>query len=201
MDSTQPQQKTAWDPALELLWKVVFLCSLVGAGMYGYRSCEIERSRWLTETLDIRDPWTRYSELEKGLGRWLTEEQEASVRRHRDAAFEEAVAAKDPAALLRLEEAGQYYPRLVEKYPRQPEQRESQLRGLRVMWPQLDAMPVTDRVSLLFMAERCHLHEAPQPFARPTILECVRTGARMLGDQQTLERLLVSAVLGAPLTR
>jgi hypothetical protein len=185
---------------IDALPAVVVLTLFVGGPVYLYHAHKRENARLFADAVATRDPWARYQELDNWLSdSWLSDEQQSVGRTRRDAALEEAVAAKDPAALQRLDEAGHYYPHLVDKYPHHPEQRESQLRGLRVLWPQLDAMSVTDRVSLLFMAEQCHLHEAPQPFARPTLLECVRTGARMLGDQQTLDRLLVSAVLGAPL--
>jgi len=201
IDSTKPQLSPAQSLFVDLVYKALILGLIVFTPIYVYRSYEDERAHWLTETLDIRDPWTRYTEFSAGLNRWLTDEQRDKVEAGRDAAIEEAVAARDPNALQRIEDARRYYPHLIEKYPRHPEQREAHLRGLRVVWPQLDTMAVTDRVALLFMAEECHLHEALQPFDRQTVLDCIRVGASMREDRRTLDRLLVSAVLGGPITR
>lgn len=169
---------------------------------YEHRQEVLAAETWLMKCDAIQDSWQRYQALAARPP--LTAEQYQRAINRQDAALVSALQSGNKTALRSVEEhsrtrfGGGSVP-LVDKYPANPEQRARHIATLTTLWPNINAMSVSDRVSLFHMSKRCHLHELQQPKSED-ILSCLRFGAKSLGTEKELTRLLDVAQLGAPLT-
>jgi hypothetical protein len=180
------------------------LALLVGVPYGGWHVYEQGAARetreWFAKCAAIDDPWLRFTKLQLEARPSLTDEQRAEANRQSSASLEAAFARGSSAA---FDYAALYqgsYAQLLDKYPRDPVARQAQVKALWIVWPDIASMAAEDRLALVNMAARCHLHEAQEPVDSGTVLSCVRYGAQSLHDEKTLTRLLDSALLFRPLT-
>lgn len=155
---------------------------------------------WLSRCGGIADPWERFKKLKLETRPSLTDDQGMEAARQSDAALTTALEQGSSDAFDFAERWPGSYAALLDKYPRDRLIRQEQLRALWIVWPGVESMPTDDRLALINMASRCHLHEAEAPIESDTVLSCVRYGAQSLHAERTLTRLLDSARLFRPLT-
>ena len=193
----KPANYRAYIEAAHLLAVIALVVGLPMWFWHDHKTCNAE---WLQEATAIQDPWSRYTELDHGLNRWLSSEERKQAAHLRDEALEAAVAAHVSPALELVDAQPRRHAAIIDKHPRDPARRASLMGALRVVWPEIDKMTPHARGALLRMAQSCHLHEAPPPVARETVLQCVRHGAALTHTKDELAQLMDSAVLGGPLT-
>jgi hypothetical protein len=203
MDQAHTTQQS--HPVLDLLVQLAFLVSLVGGAIYVWqshrRATEHEAAKWLDITTAIHDPWVRYDRLSRGdASISLNEEQLLRVERLQAEALALALEQRSEPAFSVIERDPMEYVDLLDKYPRDSVQRQAEVKALSIAWPNIGVMSPADRIELVRMATRCHLREAEAPVTSQTVLDCVRYGARSLGTEKALERLVDRAVLFRPLT-
>lgn len=205
----QPSRPTAplaprSNTARELLLTVLTLAVLIGLPYGGWKlykqRSELEARQWIAECTNITDPWQRFEKLALTERPNLDETQAAWRQQQSMDALARALASGVPAAHDVAERWGGSFAELVDKYPRDRDQREQHLAALQLVWPKIQELSPVDRVALLQMARSCHLQDAESPVASETVLGCLRYGAKALNADKVLARLLVSARLPRPLT-
>lgn len=178
----------------------VFIAVLCVGAMFHMQRSLREAREWVTECANINDPWVRFEKLALKPRPNLDAEQEVWRKQQSTEALISALATDVSAAQDFVERWEGTYAELVDKYPRDPEQRKLQLDALRVVWPNILALPTVDRVVLVHMARACHLQDAEPPVSSETVLGCLHYGAKTLNAEKELGHLLDSARLHRPLT-
>lgn len=194
---------TRLHPAIGILFGLFVFAMLSWNGVrllhYYETENDPEVESWLRDVLKQKDPWKRYTTLDAGFaGHHSSVDQRRRMVEHMGHAIEQALAARTVAAFDLVETQGVYVD-LLDKYPRDPARRQLQLEALWLLWPDIVSRTPAVRMQLVRMANRCHLHEAAPPLTRQTVVDCLRYGARSLGTQQDLTKLMDSAVLGEAL--
>lgn len=173
---------------------------LGSAWKYYAHQRELATADWLRESVAIHDPWQRFSKLRLEQRPSLNDDQIKYVDEQSAAALEDALSEHSAAALDHIERWEGSYAELVDKYPRDPKQRQEQLSALRVVWPDIQELRPVDRVVLVHLARQCHLQSAEPPIESETVLGCLRYSAKVLNADNELSRLLATAHLPQPLT-
>lgn len=205
MTTSTRQARSQRDTAsFELLLGPAFMLIITVGAYFLYQHGKLDRERetetWLQEVLQHQDPWKRYNQLNSGFFEHdPTDDQRHRIGEQQTRALEQALVARNEAAFDLVEKQG-ISNELLDRYPRNPARRQQQLEALAAVWPDIACRSHVVRMSLVRMADRCHLHEAAPPVARQTVIDCVRSGAQSLGTQADLTRWMDSAVLGEPLT-
>lgn len=197
--SPHPKERF-WRELRDLGYVVVLIGLLCGAWKYYAHQRELAAADWLRNCASIQDPWQRFSKLSLEERPSLDDEQVKYINEQSAAALESALAESSDAAFDHVERHEGWYIALLDKYPRDALQRKVQLDALWIVWPSIHEMPTADRMELVHMATRCHLHEAEEPVAGETVLACLHYGAGDLGTEKALKRLLDSARLSRSLT-
>jgi hypothetical protein len=184
--------------------EVIFLGLIIAGAYFGWQNHKEEKIReseaWISKTSKIADPWQRFEEAALHSRPDFSEKQWARVLSMQTGALARALEQRSETAFNWLDDNPREYEDFRDKYPRHPQERARQLELLRMLWPRVSEIRVQDRLHLVRMAERCHLHEAHEPIVRKTVLDCLYFGARSLGNQGFLTDLLDGAELGQPRT-
>ena len=163
---------------------------LLGGAMHGgLKRCN---EAWLRDATTMTDGphWDRYVAIAAGLSmRWfLSDDQRRTAGAARDAALEQALVAREFAALVYVRH---HRPELARQHPLNPTQHGQRRRALELLWPDLDERFGVELVYEL--AERCRLHQVQEPVEPEAVVACLRAAATWPNGRLFLERWIEQA--------